>query len=137
MLLMLLIANAIAPTSSAHPLYSEDDTTEVNISKQVEVTADQTIILVVRNPKKLPVTWYYTSMIDGRDVEISKEDERYHIERTDSNNERLVIEDSGMKYDGYVFVVKMKMSHSVLRVAWSITVNSVEETKERQAAGLI
>ena len=52
MLLMLLIANAIAPTSIAHPLYSEDDTTEVNISKQVEVTADQTIILVVRNPKK-------------------------------------------------------------------------------------
>jgi len=93
-----------------------DGSAEVNMRKTVTVTAGEPIVLVVSNPNNLPVKWYH--VVEGEEKEIEMP---YTIEQTSVGNEKIVIENSRL-YDGHLFVAKIEMSYSMLRIFWSISV---------------
>jgi len=89
---------------------------EANMRKTVTVSDGEPVVLIVSNPNNLPVKWYH--VVDDEEVEVEMP---YTTERTRVGNERIVIEDSDM-YDGSLFIAKIQMSNSVLRIFWNVSV---------------
>lgn len=119
------------PTPASHPDmvvvedFEEDSGKAVtHMKKIVTVVEGQPIVLVVSNPKKFPLKWYL--VIGGEDRELSSNE--YNIYRTAAGNNRLTINGSSVEdNDGQLFVTKILMKNSILRVAWSIEVLGEDE----------
>ena len=102
----------------------DGDRAEARMSKLLEVNVGEPIVLIFSNPKNFSVEWYH--VVDGQDVNIEKDSEVYSITRTKVGNERLVIEKNELEDDGHVFFAKILMSHSVLKISWDISVDSLK-----------
>ena len=95
-----------------------------HLKKKVRVVEGRPIELVVANPKNFPTKWY--RVIDGNDFLLSPTENQ--IYRTAAGNNRLTIDNSSVEdNDGQLFVTKIFMKYTILRVAWIIEVLSEDE----------
>lgn len=116
---------ASIPETSVEMNFDEDSGKAVaHLKKTVSVVEGQPIVLAVGNPRKFPVKWYQVK--GGSDHELSSTD--YNIYRTAAGNNGLTIDESSVKEnDGQLFLAKILMRNSILRVAFSIEVFDEDE----------
>ena len=103
-----------------------DGNAVTHLKKTVEVVEGNPIVLVVSNPKNLTVEWFLVH--GGEEKQILVDSKEFGISRTSAGNDRLTINESSVTEDDErLFVTKIYMSNTLLRVAWNIHVKSEDE----------
>ena len=113
------------PYPQGSDVFDEDSGKAVtHMKKTVQVVEGQPIVLAVGNPNNFPVKWY--KVVGERDVEVSPDE--YKIFRSTAGNNQLVVGESSVKdNDGQIFVTKISLEKSILRVAWNVEVLCEDE----------